>query len=312
MKFLGCIIICFLTCTLFSQRFDDVLITTYKLNDNMSVLFGAGGNIAVFHGQDGVLLIDDQFAELSEKINATIDSLSGDKVKFLVNTHWHGDHTGGNLAFAEEGALIVAHDAVRKRLGVDQIRPFGRSVEASPEKAWPVLTFNEEMQIHFNGESVQLIHVHNAHTDGDAFVYFPSYNVLHMGDCFFRDKFPYIDLGSGGTPEGCIAAVEAALMICDADTQIIPGHGAIANKEDLQRYHQMLQIVTDRVQRAINNGAARNALPLEDITKGFDGWGDGFITGEKFSQTLYKALKSNTDTEKAEQGKVDKPKRRQE
>jgi len=220
-----------------------------------------------------------------------------------VNTHWHGDHTGGNLAFAQDGAVIVAHKAVKERLSTDQIRPFKRSTKAAPEKAWPSLTFDNEMQLEFNEEKIQLLHVHNAHTDGDAFVYFPSQNILHMGDCFFRNKFPYIDLDSGGTPEGAIAAVEAAIMMSDEDTQIIPGHGAIANKEDLQRYHQMLKIITERVEKTISNGISKNDLPVKSLTEGFDAWGDGFISAETFTKTLYKAYQTQKETAAKEVGK---------
>lgn len=289
MKVFSLVICFFIAGAMSAQKFDDVLITTHKLNDQVSVLFGAGGNIAVFYGPDGVLMIDDQFAELSDKINEAIDSITTQEVRYVVNTHWHGDHTGGNLAFAEDGAVIVAHKAVKERLSTDQIRPFKRSAKAAPKLAWPSLTFDEEMQLEFNGEKIHLLHVHNAHTDGDAFVYFPSHNILHMGDCFFRNKFPYIDLDSGGSPEGAIAAVEAAIMICDEGTQIIPGHGAIANKEDLKRYHQMLKIITDRVEKAISNGATKNNLPVASLTEGFDTWGDGFISAETFTKTLYKA-----------------------
>lgn len=289
MKILSLVFSILISVSVVGQRFDDILITTHKVNDQISVLFGAGGNIAIFHGPDGILMVDDQFAELAPKINEAIDAISDHQVRYLVNTHWHGDHTGGNQSFAEGGAVIVAHDAVKQRLSERQVRPFQRSVDAAPPGAWPTLTFNEEMKIHFNGESVHLLHVHNAHTDGDAFVYFPKYNVLHMGDTFFRNKFPYIDLDSGGSPEGCIAAVEAALMMCDADTQIIPGHGAVSSKDDLSRYLQMLKIVTDRVQKSITNGVGMDAIPVEEITKGFDGWGDGFIKADVFCKTLFKA-----------------------
>lgn len=267
----------------------EIQINPEKVTDNIYLLYGAGGNVGLFLGKDGAVMIDDQYANVSEKIMAVVDSLSDNALKYLINTHWHGDHTGGNAFFANQGATIIAHENVRERLSHKQIRPFGRSTEAAPESAWPVLTFNDKMQIHINGESLQLIHHHNAHTDGDAFIYFPSNKVLHMGDCFFKNRFPYIDVAMGGTPDGLIATVEAALMICDEDTQIIPGHGTLADKQDLKDYHQMLLIMRDRVKSEVANGTTMDALDVSALTKGFKAWGEGFISGEKFVNTLYKA-----------------------
>ena len=224
----------------FSQRFADVVIKTHEVGEQIYMLEGAGGNIGIFAGDDGVLMIDGQFSDLSEKIKIAIDSISDHPVKYLVNTHWHGDHTGGNANFAKDGATIIAQHEVRKRLSVDQVRPFGRTTPAADTLAWPTLSFGEDLEIHMNGESVQLMHVHNAHTDGDSFVFFPMANVLHMGDCFFKDRFPFIDLDMGGSVSGAISAIEAAMMIIDEDTVIIPGHGSLANKEDLRRYLAMI------------------------------------------------------------------------
>lgn len=276
-----------LACFVSAQRFDKVKIEPVKVTDDIYMLVGAGGNIGLFLGPEGTVMIDDQFAPLAPKISAVIDSLADTSIKYLINTHWHGDHTGGNLAFAEKGATIVAHDNVRERLSKKQIRPFGRSTDAAPEMAWPKLTFSENMSVHINGESIQLLHNHNAHTDGDAFVYFPSYNVLHMGDCFFRARFPYVDVDMGGTPDGIIAAVEAALMICDEDTKIIPGHGDLSNKDDLSTYHQMLMIMRDRIKREIKDGAAMEDLDIASLAMGFEDWGTGFIPADKFIKMLY-------------------------
>ncbi len=278
---------CF-ACFLTAQNFDKVRIKPIKVTEDIYMLVGAGGNIGLFLGAEGTVMIDDQFAPLAPKISAVIDSLADTNIKYLINTHWHGDHTGGNMAFAEKGATIVAHDNVRERLSKQQIRPFGRSTEAAPEMAWPKLTFSESMSVHINGESIQLIHHHNAHTDGDAFVYFPSYNVLHMGDCFFRSRFPYVDVDMGGTPDGIIAAVEAALMISDEDTKIIPGHGDLSDKEDLSTYHQMLMIMRDRIKRELKNGTAMEDLDIAGLSKGFEEWGTGFISADKFVKMLYK------------------------
>ena len=273
---------------LIAQRnMDAVVIKPIQVTDNFYMLQGRGGNIGLFLGADGTLMIDDQFAPLAPKIMAVIDSLADKRVTYLINTHWHGDHTGGNAAFATEGATIVAHHNVRERLSTDQIRPFGRTTEAAPKIAWPTLTYSENMQVHINGESVQLIHHHNAHTDGDSFVYFPSMNVLHMGDTFFRGRFPFVDVAMGGSPDGLIAAVEAALMISDEDTKIVPGHGDLSSKQDLSDYMQMLKIMRDRVKRKISDNVALEDIDNEAITNGYEEWGTGFINAEKYVQMLY-------------------------
>lgn len=271
----------------FAQNFDKVEIKTQKINDNLHVLFGAGGNIAVLTGEEGTVMIDNQFAPLSEKIQAAIDALSSNPVQYVINTHWHGDHTGGNINFAKKGATIIAHENVRKRLMTDNVRPFGRKSEAQPPAAWPRLTFDNNLQLHHNGITVQLIHHHAGHTDGDALVLFGEYNVLHMGDIFFKDRFPFIDTALGGDPDGLMDIVAASLMLCDADTVIIPGHGSISNKEDLKRYQQMLLIMKDRVKAAINNGTPLDQIDVAEMVKGYETWGEGFIKSDVFVKTLY-------------------------
>jgi len=286
-------ILCLMTCMsgkITAQNdFSDVKIITHKVTDNIYMLEGAGGNIAILTGDDGVLMVDDQFAPLSDKIKSAISELSDNSVHYLLNTHWHGDHTGGNANFANDGATIIAHDNVRKRLSTDQSRPFGRTTPASPKEAWPQLTFNDEMTIHYNNEAIHMIHHHNAHTDGDAFVYFSDSNVLHMGDCFFKNRFPYIDKDMGGTPSGYINAVSMALVLTDADTQIIPGHGALATKEDLYNYHRMLITMTDRVKQSISTGQSLEEALTSNLTEGYESWGSGFINAESIVRTLYNA-----------------------
>jgi len=273
-----------------SQRdFSDVTITTEQVIDNIYMLQGAGGNIAILIGEDGTLMVDDQFAPLSEKIMAAIKDISDQSVHYLLNTHWHGDHTGGNENFANAGATIIAHDNVRKRLSTEQLRPFGRSTPASPEAAWPQLTFNDEMHIHYNNENIHLIHNHNAHTDGDAFVYFSDSNVLHMGDCFFKDRFPYIDRDMGGSPDGYIKAVSQAILITDSDTKIIPGHGALATKQDLLNYYNMLITMRDRVKKSISDGQTMEEALAANLTDGYESWGTGFINDEAIVKVLYGA-----------------------
>jgi len=269
-----------------AQKLKDVVINPIQVTDNMYMLLGGGGNIGLFVGPDGSLMIDDQFADLAPKIKRVVDSLSQSEVKYLINTHWHGDHTGGNEAFADYVGAIIAHDKVRERLSTDQIRPFGRSTKASPQKAWPTQTFSDQMKIYFNDEEIHLIHHHGAHTDGDAFVYFVKANVLHMGDCFFRSRFPYVDTKSGGSPDGLLSAVEGALMLVDDDTKIIPGHGALSTKADLKSYHDMLVTVTERAKGKVAEGLTLDEIRVEEVTEGYAAWGDGFISGEKFVKML--------------------------
>ncbi|NNE26778.1 MAG: MBL fold metallo-hydrolase [Saprospiraceae bacterium] len=284
------IVLCFFIIPLGGYaQWDDVNITVNKVQGNVYMLEGRGGNIGLFVGEDMTLLIDDQFAPLSEKIKSAVQSVSDNPIHYIVNTHWHGDHTGGNANFAEMGATIVAHENVRTRLSTEQKRPFRNPTPAAPEAAWPDITFDENLQLHLNGESVQLIHVHNAHTDGDVFVYFPESNVLHMGDCFFKDRFPYVDLGSGGSPDGAIKAVETALMITDQNSKIIPGHGALATRDDLVRFKEMWVTMRSRIKDAITNGRSLEDMKAGMLTEGYDGWGDFFISDEKMIEMLFRS-----------------------
>ena len=292
MKNIALFITIMLALPLFSQQdFSKVEITSEKIADNVYVLFGSGGNIGVSIGDDGVLIIDDQYAPLSEKIKTAINKLSDEPVKYVVNTHWHGDHTGGNENFGNDGATIVAHSNVRKRLSKEQVmRAFNRTVPPSPEAAWPVITFDEDISIHINNDDIMIFHVHNAHTDGDAFVYFKNANVLHMGDCFFKGRFPFIDLGSGGSIDGAIKAVAAALMIVDEDTAIIPGHGTMATKADLVEYSNMLHTMRDRVKKAMAEGKTIEEIKEAGLDEGYEEWGTGFINVATFVDFIWTDL----------------------
>lgn len=280
--------------TIFCQgRFDDVVIKTNKVSSNLYMLEGSGGNIAILVGDEGTLMIDNQFADLSPKIQSAIKELGSYPVTYLVNTHLHGDHTGGNTNFGNDGAIIVAHDNVRKRMSKDQIRPFRKNTPAAPESALPKVTFNDNMKLYFNGDTIHLIHVHNAHTDGDSFIYFEKANVLHMGDCFFKNRFPFIDTNSGGTPDGYIKASAAALMLCNTDTKIIPGHGTLATKEDLMNFYMMLNTMRDRVKESISKGHDMEEALSNNLTEGYAEWGTGFINDEKIVKTLFSFYESN-------------------
>ena len=218
-----------------AQGFDQVVIQTQSLADGLHMLTGRGGNLVVSSGADGVFLVDDQFAPLSERILAAIAKISSQPLRFVVNTHWHGDHTGGNENMGRAGALIVAHDNVRRRMSADQFQAaFQRTVPAAPPAALPVITFGEDVTFHLNGGEVHVFHVARAHTDGDAIVHFRAGNSIHMGDTFFNGLYPFIDLDSGGSIDGVIAAVDRALPLMDKKTRVIPGHGPLSDRAGLE------------------------------------------------------------------------------
>lgn len=277
-----------LNMNLFAQRdFSKVEITVEQVTENIHVLFGSGGNIGILSGADGVIMIDDQYAPLSEKIEVAIQTISDHPVKYLLNTHWHGDHTGGNANFANKGATIIAHENVRERLSKDHIKAFNRTVKAAPEAAWPVLTFSDKMSLHANGEDIIAIHVHNAHTDGDALMYFPNSNVIHMGDTYFNGRFPYIDLSSGGSVNGLIEAANKALFLIDEETKVIPGHGALSNKKELTAYRDMIVKVSTKVKEAVAAGKTVEEIKAANFTEGFEEWGNAFISSDRFLDILY-------------------------
>lgn len=278
-----------------AQNMDDVQIRTERLTDGVYVLFGQGGNIGVSVGDDGVFVIDDQFAPLTDKILAAIRAISSEPVRFVFNTHWHGDHTGGNENMGEAGALIVAHTNVRERMSVEQVlERVGRPVSttpASPEGALPVVTFTEDVSFHINGDELHAFHVSNAHTDGDAIVHFVGANVVHMGDTFFRGRFPFIDTASGGSIDGLIAAVGDALAVMDADTRIIPGHGEVAGRADLQEYADALKGMRGAVSAAMARGMTRQQLlEARPIRQWAEAWGQNRDAENSFAETLYVSL----------------------
>lgn len=275
-----------MTTLAFAQgRFDKVEISVEKVSDHIYMLQGAGGNIGISTGEDGVFMIDDQFAPLSEKIKTAIKTVSDKPVKFLVNTHFHGDHSGGNANFEAEGAMIVAHDNVRKRLAAD---------EKTANAGLPVITFSNDATFYQNGDDVFLTHVHNAHTDGDALVYFAQSNVLHTGDTFFNGRFPFIDINRGGSIQGDIEAAKKGLMLINDDTKIIPGHGGLASKTDYKKYHDMLEGISKNISEALSKGETEDQVAAnESLTKEYftdEETKDDFISAEKFRRTVYQSL----------------------
>jgi glyoxylase-like metal-dependent hydrolase (beta-lactamase superfamily II) len=275
------------TCAL-AQDFAKVEIKTTKLTDTTYMMEGAGGNIGLSIGDDAVFVIDDQFAPLSEKITAAIAQLSPKPVKFILNTHWHGDHTGGNENFGKAGAILVAQENVRKRMGSEQFIEFMRStVPASPKVALPVVTFAQSVTFHLNGDEMRAMHVPRAHTDGDAIVVFVKSDVIHMGDAYFNGMYPFIDTSSGGTVDGVIAACDKALGIATDRTKIIPGHGPLSNRAELQAYRDMLFTVSQRVKKMIADGRKLEDITASNASADYDEkWGKGFIKANKFVEMV--------------------------
>lgn len=272
---------------------DTVQIKAVKLSERLYVLFGAGGNIGLSVGPDGAFIVDDQFAPLSAKIKATIATLTDKPVRFVVNTHFHGDHSGGNANFGREGAVIIAQDNVRARLTTDQVsaRTNART-PAAPHEAVPLITFSQSLSLHLNGDSVRVVHVANAHTDGDALIHYIKANALHMGDTFFAGRYPYIDTGSGGSLDGIIASAEAGLALANADTKIIPGHGGVSNKADLQEYRRVMVVIRDRVKSLVVQGKSLTEVAAAKPTAEFDdSWGKGFMNPDAFLDIIYNDLK---------------------
>ncbi|MEO8449156.1 MAG: MBL fold metallo-hydrolase [Gemmatimonadota bacterium] len=271
---------------------DTIHIVTIPVATGISMLQGSGGNIGVAVGEDGVFVIDDQFAPLTERIRAAIAALSDKPVRFIVNTHWHGDHTGGNENFGKLGTVIVAHDNVRKRMSVDQFMArFNNTVKASPKVALPILTFDDHVTFHLNGDDIHVVHVANAHTDGDAIIHWVNGNTIHMGDVFFNGMYPFIDDGSGGSIQGMIAGVDAAMHYVNDGTKIIPGHGPLATKADLVSYREMLAGIRDRVQKLISQKKNVEQAIAAKPTAAWDArWGNGFIKPDDFVKSVYAQL----------------------
>lgn len=261
----------------------DVTIKTTQVSNNVYMLVGQGGNIGISVGEDGIFIIDDQFARITPQITAAIKTLSDQPLQFLVNTHYHGDHTGGNENFVKQGVKIIAHENVRKRL-----------IEGErSQAALPIITFNDRVNVHMNGEDVKIYHVEHAHTDGDALLYFTKSNVLHTGDTYFHKRYPYIDVKSGGSIDGYINAVKKSLSLINEDTKIIPGHGGISNKSELSSFLTMIVDLRSRVQTEIDQGKSEDDIAAnKSITKQYDdlGYSWNFISSEKIRRAIYQSL----------------------
>lgn len=270
------------------QDFADVEIKAIHVRGNIYMLNGTGGNVGVSVGSDGILIVDDKFAPLADKIRAALKDVGGGDLKFILNTHWHGDHTGGNPVFGPE-APIIAHTNVRKRLMTEQ-HIFGRTVSPAPEEAWPVITFDQSVSVHVNGEEIRTIHFPKGHTDGDSVIFFTGSNVVHMGDDFFSGQFPFVDLGSGGDVEGLTKNVESVIRQLPAHVKIIPGHGPVSTSDDLRAYHRMLVETTEIVRQGMSGGKTLDQLKAEGLPKKWAAWGSGFISTERWIEIIYRSL----------------------
>lgn len=260
---------------------------TEKVAGNVYVLFGNGGNIGLSVGSDGILMIDTQFANVADRIKAEMEKLGSSKPRFIINTHWHGDHTGGNEVFGSD-SIIIAHENVRKRM--QEMTTFrGQARTPSPNVALPIFTYGAGMNVYFNGERIKAIHMPNGHTDGDTVLYFTSSNVFHLGDDFFVGRFPFVDLESGGTVDGLIRNIGDLILMIPADAKIIPGHGPLATIEDLKEYHQMIIDTSLIVRRGIAAGKNLDQLKAEGFPERFKEAGSGFIRTDAWIETIYRS-----------------------
>lgn len=274
--------------SLAQQDFSKVEITTTKVAGSVYMLEGRGGNIGVSVGPDGILIVDDQYAPLADKIKAALGKLGSDKPKFILNTHWHGDHTGGNPHFGRDG-VIIAHENVRKRVSVQE-ELFGRKVDPLPKEGLPVVTFADSLSIHFNDEEIRVWHLPGGHTDGDCVVLFTKSNVLHTGDLMFAGMFPFVDLDHGGNVQRMAENVGKLIASAPADVKIIPGHGPISTVDDLKTFHRMLIETLDVVRKGIAEGKSLEQMKSAGVPDAWKKWGDGFIKTDQWIETLHKSL----------------------
>ena len=277
-----------------AQRdFSKVQIKTIPVGGNVSMLMGAGGNIGVVAGEDGIFMIDDQFAPLTPKILAAVKKISTKPIHFLLNTHWHFDHTGGNTNIGKLGTTIVAHENVRSTMAVDQVlKAFKRTVPASPKIALPVITFNDTATFHLNGETIRIMHVPPAHTDGDSIVHFVKSNIIHTGDTFFNGFYPFIDVEHGGNIDGMIKAANITLGLANEQTKIIPGHGPLGNKQQLTAFRDMLIQARDAVKMSAKAGKTPEQIASSSAMKTLNAkWGNGFLKPHIFVKIVLGGMK---------------------
>ena len=270
------------------QDFSAVEVTAEHVAGAVHMLTGAGGNIGVSAGEDGILIVDDQFAPLADKIRAALKAISPGDLEFVVNTHFHFDHTGGNAIFGKE-ALIVAHTNVRKRLA-EGAGVRGRPAEPAPKEALPVVTYDDGVSIHFNGEEIMIGHLTGGHTDGDSYIYFADSNVVHLGDQFFAGRFPFVDLGNGGNAVGLRDSIGEVLEYLPADAKVIPGHDPLSSVDDLKTYHRMLTECVAAVKAGKDAGKSVEDIQAAGLPDEWEGWGSGFINESVFITSIFESL----------------------
>jgi cyclase len=276
-----------------SQDWASVTIKTHKINDKISVLEGRGGNIGVLAGDDGMMIIDAQYAELNAKISQALATISDKGIQFILNTHWHGDHVGGNALLAKDGAVILAQDNVRKRMTTEQFMEWvDRKVPPSPKAALPVITFQDQITFHLNNEEVYVFHSAPAHTDGDAVVWFKTSNVIHMGDLMVTYGFPYIDVSAGGMLDGLIEFQGDVLQQINDQTVVIPGHGAISSKSDLEKFRNQLIDIRAKIMPYVEAGKSIDEVIKENPIAEYDEiWPNGWVKSKDFLLLTYRGIK---------------------
>lgn len=290
---LGCLLTSLLCASAVAQQdFSQVEIKTIPVAAGVYMLVGEGGNIGLSIGDDGVFIVDDQYAPLTDRIREAIAALTDRPIRFVINTHWHFDHTGGNENLGKAGASIVAHDNVRERMLKGQaIEAFDMVVPPAPKEALPVITFDEAVTFHWNGDTLEVIHPAPAHTDGDAVIYFDKANVVHTGDVYWNGFYPFIDASSGGSTAGVIDGIAAILARIDSDTRVIPGHGPLSNRAELQAYHDMLKTVHARIKALKEQGKTLEEIVAEKPTADYDAeWGDGFFSPDQWVKVVYPTI----------------------
>lgn len=265
----------------------DVVVKTSKVSGNIYMLQGRGGNIGAIVGPEGILIVDDDYKQVSEKLAAALKELGSERPRFILNTHWHGDHTEGNQVFGKD-STIVAHINVRKRL-LDPPVIFGRKTDPYPAFALPIVTYTESMSIHLNGEDIRLVHYPNGHTDGDTVVFFEKANVVHLGDDFFVGRFPFVDIDSGGSVQGLINNIGALAAKISPDAKLIPGHGPIATLADLKNYHAVLVETSKIVQDAMKKKKSVEEIKKAGLPEKFKEAGSGFIKTDAWIETIYRS-----------------------
>ncbi|MBZ5720622.1 MAG: MBL fold metallo-hydrolase [Acidobacteriia bacterium] len=275
------------------QDFSKVQMKVSKVSGNVYMLAGAGGNIGASIGDDGIVIVDDQYAPLADKIRAALKGITDKPIRFVINTHYHEDHVGGNANFQKD-APIIAHDNVRKRLEEGGVAGNNGAVhfdaKPQPKEALPILTFDHDVTVHLNGEDIRALHFPSGHTDGDSVIFFPKSNVVHMGDDFVTYGFPFIDLSGGGSVEGMIAALEQIVPQLPADVKVIPGHGPISNLDDVRRFLAMLKDTKAVVEKGIQQGKTMDQMKQENVLAPWQKWSGDFISSEQWLVTLYNDL----------------------